>query len=312
MENIPPDIEKNTPPPGDKNIAPSEVSHDLVATALQRKSSRERVKEILERNRKRKEERAARIKERETPSPSKNKESRLKEGETPLPYDPASLAYDYNTYAPWLYSLKHQDDKHECFHNLLPTGEENPLLLELTPLEHTYRKGGLIPNYQAIKGLTRNELLVLFFLLSQFTPNTSAFVYTDTQLALEYAMQNGAKECVVYGGLGGRLDHTLANLQTGYGFALKGLRVRFIGKDCTAFYITDKAELYGEAGRFFSLFAMDKAEKVSIKGAKYEISGIDVDNTYPLGVSNAFTGEKCSVSVEGGVLLAIIDDAGVV
>lgn len=184
MENIPPDIEKNTPPPGEKNMAPSEASHDLVATALQRKSSRERIKEILERNRKRKEERAARIKERETPSPSKNKEPRLKEGETPLPYDPASLAYDYNTYAPWLYSLKHQDDKHECFHSLLPTGEENPLLLELTPLEHTYRKGGLIPNYQAIKGLTRNELLVLFFLLSQFTPNTSAFVYTDTQLAV--------------------------------------------------------------------------------------------------------------------------------
>lgn len=136
--------------------------------------------------------------------------------------------------------------------------------------------------------------------------------YTDTQLALEYAVQNGAKECVVYGGLGGRVDHTLANLQTGYAFALKGVRVRFIGKDCTAFYITDKAELYGEEGRFFSLFAMDKAEKVSIKGAKYEISGIDIDNTYPLGVSNAFTGEKCSVSVKSGVLLAIIDDAGVV
>lgn len=135
--------------------------------------------------------------------------------------------------------------------------------------------------------------------------------FTDTQLAIEYAAKNGAQECVIYGGLGGRLDHTLANLQTGYGFAKKGIKVRFIGKDCEAFYIEKRAVLHGEKGRFFSLFALDKAKGVSIEGAQYEISDKDLDNAYPLGVSNAFTDKACEITVKDGVLLAIIDDAGV-
>lgn len=136
--------------------------------------------------------------------------------------------------------------------------------------------------------------------------------FTDTQLAIEYAVENGAQECVIYGGLGGRLDHTLANLQTGYGYAKKGIKIRFIGKDCTAFYVTDSVTLQGEEDRFFSLFALDKAKGVSIEGARYEICDADLDNTYPLGVSNAFTGKACEITVKDGVLLAIIDDAGVV
>ena len=35
---------------------------------------------------------------------------------------------------------------------------------------------------------------------------------TDTQLAVELALQRGAREIVIIGGLSGRLDHTLSNL----------------------------------------------------------------------------------------------------
>lgn len=135
--------------------------------------------------------------------------------------------------------------------------------------------------------------------------------YTDTQLALEFAESKGAKNCVIYGGLGGRLDHTLANLQTGYALAKRGVSVRFVGKDCEAFYITDKAVMQGEEGRYFSLFAFDKASGVSIDGAKYNLFSATLDNTFPLGVSNAFSGGECTVSVGNGALLAIIDDAGI-
>lgn len=35
---------------------------------------------------------------------------------------------------------------------------------------------------------------------------------TDTEVAVEYAMQQGYEEIILYGGLGGRIDHELANL----------------------------------------------------------------------------------------------------
>jgi thiamine pyrophosphokinase len=37
---------------------------------------------------------------------------------------------------------------------------------------------------------------------------------TDTLICLKYAMERGFRELFVLGGLGGRLDHTIANLQT--------------------------------------------------------------------------------------------------
>ncbi|MGN0632125.1 MAG: thiamine diphosphokinase, partial [Ruminococcus sp.] len=37
---------------------------------------------------------------------------------------------------------------------------------------------------------------------------------TDTLLAVKEALEAGAKEICIYGALGGRLDHTLANIQT--------------------------------------------------------------------------------------------------
>ncbi len=136
--------------------------------------------------------------------------------------------------------------------------------------------------------------------------------YTDTQLAMEFAAEKGADEFVIYGALGGRLDHTLANIQTGYSFAKRGIKVTFKGKDCTAFYIMDRAVLRGEKGRFFSLFALDDAEGVTIKGAQYNLDGAKIVDDYPLGVSNAFTDGDCIVEVKKGILFAIVNDSGIV
>jgi len=53
-----------------------------------------------------------------------------------------------------------------------------------------------------------------------------------------------------------------------------------------------------------SVFAYGgRAEKVSIKGLKYEIDNAALDVDFPIGTSNAFTGRKAAVSVGEGTLL---------
>ena len=37
---------------------------------------------------------------------------------------------------------------------------------------------------------------------------------TDTMLAVKYAIENNFNYIIIYGGLGGRFDHTFANIQT--------------------------------------------------------------------------------------------------
>lgn len=45
---------------------------------------------------------------------------------------------------------------------------------------------------------------------------------SDTALALEWALAHGMREVVVYGALGGRLDHTLATLSALVGAGARG------------------------------------------------------------------------------------------
>ena len=136
--------------------------------------------------------------------------------------------------------------------------------------------------------------------------------FTDTQLALEFMSENGYDDFVIYGGFGGRLDHTIANIQTAYDFVKKGKKIKFVAKDCQAEFIVSDKTMNGEKGRFFSLFCLDKAEGVDITGAKYEIKDSCLSNDYPLGVSNEFTDKECHISVKKGILLLIVNDKGIV
>lgn len=136
--------------------------------------------------------------------------------------------------------------------------------------------------------------------------------FTDTQLALEFMTAKGYDDFVIYAGFGGRLDHTLANLQTAYDYVKKGNKIKFVARDCEAEFITSEKKFKGEKGRFFSLFSFDKTTGVDIEGAKYPLKNAVIANDYPLGVSNEFLSEECTVRVREGALLLIVDDKGVV
>lgn len=132
--------------------------------------------------------------------------------------------------------------------------------------------------------------------------------YTDTHLAFEEAYKRGYDEFIVYGALGGRLDHTLANLQSAYAFAKKGVKVKLIGKDCYAEVITDKKVISGSKGQIFSLFAFDIAKGVYIKDGKYPLVDATLTNTFPLGVSNELLDKDCEIRVGDGAVLLIMNN----
>ena len=63
------------------------------------------------------------------------------------------------------------------------------------------------------------------------------------ELALEEALARGADAVEVYGALGGRLDHTVANLQLLASFAERGLAVAAVGERAAG-----AAGMLGKAG----------------------------------------------------------------
>ncbi len=73
-----------------------------------------------------------------------------------------------------------------------------------------------------------------------FPPEKDA---SDMELALGEAVARGADAVEVYGALGGRLDHTLANLQLLASFAEHGLTVTAMGERESVAFLVGPGEL---------------------------------------------------------------------
>ncbi len=131
---------------------------------------------------------------------------------------------------------------------------------------------------------------------------------TDLIAAINIGIERGFKEFVLYGCLGGRLDHTIANIQT-LGFLNERNASGVLISDYCKVILLDNAEVvvYNDNNyRYISVFAFGGvASGVTIKGLKYEAENIDFSDSYPLGVSNEFLETSGKISVSSGKLLII-------
>ena len=127
---------------------------------------------------------------------------------------------------------------------------------------------------------------------------------TDTELAVKIAEARGYRKFIIYGCLGGLLDHTLGNIALMKGLALRGCRAVFVQDIWGAAGISDGEIRFdkGARGRASVISLSDNAKGVTIRGLKYTLENKELPSTVTLGVSNSFTGENGSISVENGAL----------
>lgn len=129
---------------------------------------------------------------------------------------------------------------------------------------------------------------------------------TDTMLALKEAISLGYDTVIISGGLGGELDHTVANLQTLLYACENGMTAFLTDGKTTATVISDSITLGKDNAGRCSVFAFGgEARGVNISGLKYEANGISLSPSFPLGVSNHFVGKETTISIEKGHLLMI-------
>ena len=134
---------------------------------------------------------------------------------------------------------------------------------------------------------------------------------TDTYLAYLEGVKRGYSHFEIYGGLGGRADHTIANLQLLRRIAGEGRSAALVGKDTRMLAFSNcTTTLKTRAGQSLGVFALSEiCEGVSIAGAAYELENGTLKNDFPLGVSNTALGERVTLSVKKGILLAVLSDA---
>lgn len=132
---------------------------------------------------------------------------------------------------------------------------------------------------------------------------------TDTMIAVKRGLSFGCEEFFLYGCLGGRLDHTFANIQTLLYLEKMGKKAALL--DGTAeIYVLSCGEIVFDAVRagMISVFALsEKALGVYLEGLKYPLADAELTNDFPLGVSNEFIGKPSRISVKQGDLLLFLD-----
>jgi thiamine pyrophosphokinase len=117
----------------------------------------------------------------------------------------------------------------------------------------------------------------------------------------------GCDDILIYGGLGGRPDHSYANLQTLVFLARQGARGWLVGEGVAVTAIRNGAIRFTpEARGVVSVFAADgTARGVTLTGLKYPLTDYTMTADNPIGVSNEFTGAASSISVRLGALLVM-------
>ncbi len=130
---------------------------------------------------------------------------------------------------------------------------------------------------------------------------------TDMALAAKLAWEKGYRRFYFFGATGGRLDHTLANLQMISGLCKEKAEIICFCPDCTIAALaqgslTFTKEYFGTVSVFS---AGDKAEGVDLEGLKYPLKNAVLDGNHTLGVSNEFTGNNVRIHVDRGVLWII-------
>lgn len=134
---------------------------------------------------------------------------------------------------------------------------------------------------------------------------------TDMLVALKEGLQAGYLDFHIYGGCGGRFEHTIANIQSLAYLAQHGAKGTLRDGDTVITMLTNNVLILpSELTGYLSVFSYgEKAEGVTLKGVKYPLERATLTDNFPIGVSNEFTGQSAEISVEKGRLLILYNHA---
>lgn len=172
--------------------------------------------------------------------------------------------------------------------------------------------GGLV-HLQKL-GLTPDGVLGDFDSLGYVPKDAKVFPVekddTDAMLAVRQGLKMGYRRFVIYGSLDGpRLDHTVANFQTLQFLADHGAQGYLVGNTYMAAVVKNGMLRFPTTAEgIISIFCMGTdATGVTIEGLQYPLENGTLSASFPLGVSNHFTGRAAAVEVKNGSLLVLWD-----
>lgn len=129
---------------------------------------------------------------------------------------------------------------------------------------------------------------------------------TDTELALDWCIQQGYRDIVICNDMQGRFDHSLAIIQNLLNLHRKGICARIESEKQQIFFLTLHTALEGQKGDLLSLLCYgNEAQFKSSSGLEYPLDGLQLYQHQSRGISNVFAQNRIEIELNTGEVLAV-------
>lgn len=131
--------------------------------------------------------------------------------------------------------------------------------------------------------------------------------YTDTELAFRQALRQKPEQIILFGALGTRFDHSLANVHLLRSAAELGIDAAIVDEHNSIRLVTEALMLERKARySYVSLLPLtEKVAGITLTGFQYPLSNATLEIGQSLGISNVLSSDRGTITITEGMLLVI-------
>lgn len=127
---------------------------------------------------------------------------------------------------------------------------------------------------------------------------------TDTEIAVQYAITNGATEVILLGAIGSRMDHSMTNILMMINVPCS---VTIVDENQKITLVNSHIDINERIGTVVSLVPLTRVSGIVTRGLEYPLDNESLEVGFGRGVSNIVTSKDAAVSLKSGKLLLVVN-----
>lgn len=167
---------------------------------------------------------------------------------------------------------------------------------------------GIVPNYIVGDLDSLEEAIINFYKIKNvnFKKFPTEKDKTDTEIAIELAKNLNIKELLIFGAVGNRFDHSLANVHILLQALQNNIFAKIVDEKNEITVINKYTEFFGNKGDLISLLPLStEVFDLTTDGLKYALKNFNLKIGSSLGISNVFEKTKATINLSKGYLIVI-------